>query len=140
LLHLGPRHPFRLVLQPAEPLDELRGQEVAPGGQRLAELDERDPDLVERAAQEAGQPGAALGTGQLRAATAADVGEQTLPQQDPADLRVAAAAVQSAAQPAEQEDRPRGRAAGHEGLGEDEEDHADQQGDGDAEEHEPEPR
>ena len=58
-LHLRPRRRRGLVLQPAQLVDELGRQQVAPGGQHLAELDEGDAALVQRRRQRPGQRGAA---------------------------------------------------------------------------------
>jgi hypothetical protein len=43
LLHLRPRGRGDLMVESAELVDELRGEQVAAGGQQLAELDEAAP-------------------------------------------------------------------------------------------------
>jgi hypothetical protein len=57
---LRPRHLRRVVLQPGQLGDELRRQQIAPGGQHLAELDERDPAVLQGQPQRASQPGPPL--------------------------------------------------------------------------------
>src|SRR6201999_1123446 len=96
-LDVQPRHPGRVVLQPAQLSDELRRQQVPPGGEHLAELDERDTAVLEREPERAGKRGPPVRGGQLRPAGAAQVREQSVAGEYPADLRVTA---RPAAQPA----------------------------------------
>ena len=55
LLDLRPRDLRGVVLQAAQFVGELAGQKVAPRGQELAELDERDIAVLKRQAQRASE-------------------------------------------------------------------------------------
>ena len=89
LLHLRPRGRGDLVVELGELVDELRGEQVAAGGQQLAELDEADPSLLQRQSHRSAQPGApGWGVGFV-ASTASQVGEQAVVGRDLADLEIA---------------------------------------------------
>ena len=85
-----PRHRRGLVLQRGQLVDELGRQQVAPGGQLLAELDERDAALVQRLAQRPGQLPPGRGRGRPALRPAAQEPAEPVPQRDPHDRRVAA--------------------------------------------------
>ena len=138
--HLRPGHSGGIILETAQLGDELGRQQVTPGGQHLAQLDERDPAVLQGQPERPGQAGAPLGGGQLRPAAAAQVGQQPVPDQDAADLRIAAGPARLPAQAAQHVQRAGQRTAGHQGLGDDQENHADQQRDDHAEDHEPQLR
>ena len=137
---LRPGHLRGVVLQMAQLGDELGREQVTAGGEHLAQFDERDPAVLQGQPERPGQPGPPLGGGQLRPPTAAQVGQQPAADQDPADLRVAAGPAHLPAQAAQHVQRAGQRAARHQGLGDDQEDHPDQQRDDHAEDHEPQPR
>jgi hypothetical protein len=113
-----------VVLEPSQLVDELRREQVGSGGQHLAELDEGDPGLLERLAHRAGQPLAATRRVQLGPPVPApEVGAEAVADRDPADLGVAAGPGDPPPQRPPQLQRPRQRAARHQGLGHDQEHH-----------------
>jgi len=89
LFHLLPGGWRDLLLQPAQLVDELRGQQVAPRGQQLTELDEGDPGLLQRQPQGTRQLGAPRRRVGLQAAAATNVGDQAVADGDGADLGIA---------------------------------------------------
>jgi hypothetical protein len=86
---VGPRHRRRLVLQGGQLVGELGGQQLAPRGQHLAQLDEGHAALVQRRPQRPGQRAAAGRRGRSRAGAAAQEPAQAVAQRDPDDRRVA---------------------------------------------------
>jgi hypothetical protein len=133
---LRPGHLGGIILQMTQLADELGRDQVPAGGYHLAQLDERDPAVLQGQPERPGQPGPPFGGGKLRTAPAAQVGQQSAADQDPADLRVAAGAAQLPAQAAQHVQRAGQRSARHQRLGDDQENHAHQQRDNHAEEHE----
>lgn len=78
VLHLRPRGRGDLMVELGEFVDELGGEQVAAGGQQLAELDEADPALLQRQPHRSGQRGApGWGVG-LVASAASQVAEQAV--------------------------------------------------------------
>jgi hypothetical protein len=71
-----PRRRGDVVLEVSQLLDHLRWEQVGPGGQDLAELDEGDPGLLQRLADRPGQALAALGGLQLGPPAAPQVGAE----------------------------------------------------------------
>ena len=137
LLDPGPGDFGRVVLQAAQLADELRREKITASGQHLPELDEGDPAVLHGQAHRAGQPGPALGRGQLGPASAPHVRHQAAPHQDPADLPVAPRPAHPPVHVAQHVERPRHRPARHQRLGHDQEHHADHQRDRHAQDHEP---
>ena len=115
-----------LVLQPAELVGDRGGDDVAAGGQHLAELDERDAGLIQgqRAVIGPARPGRRRPRG--RAAAAADVRAEAVPDRDPEDLHVPLGPGDPAGEVAAQIAGPGQRAGRDEGLAEDQEDEAGQ--------------
>ena len=140
LLDRGPRDPGRVVLQAAQLAGELGREKIPAGGQHLPELDEGDPAVLHGQPHRAGQPGPALRRGQLGPAPAPRIRQQPPPRQDPADLPVATGPAHPPSRGAQHVDRPGHRPAGHQRLGDDQEDHAGQQRDDRPEDHEPQGR
>ena len=129
-LDLGPGRRRRPVLQPAQLGDELGRQQVAPGGQQLAELDEGDPALVERGGERAGQllPPGRIGTGPPPPAQRP---AEAVPHRDPDDLAVPPGAGRARFDQRPPLVRRRHRAGRDQHLGQHQEDHRGQQGDRD---------
>ena len=140
LLDRGPGNSDSVVLQAAQLADELGREKITAGGQHLPELDESDPAVLHGQSDRAGQPGPALRRGQLRPAPAPLVGQQPAPREDPGDLPVAPGPAYPPSRGAQHVDRPGHRPAGHQRLGDDQEDHADQQRNDHPEDHEPQGR
>ncbi len=140
LADVRPRHLGRVILKPAQLADELRRQQVPPRGKHLPELDEGDPAVLEGQPERASQPRPSLRGAQLRPPAAAQVGDQPMTGEYPDDLRVAARPAGHPPRAAQHVQRTRQRAARHQRLRYDQEDHAHQHRDDDAEEDEPQAR
>jgi hypothetical protein len=124
LLDLVPGGRGDVVLEPSQLVHDLPREQVRAGGQHLAELDEGDPGLLQGLPRGAGQAlpagrGVQLGP----SPPAPQVRAQAVADRDPADLGVAAGPGQPAPQRPPQLQRPRQRAARHQGLGHDQEHH-----------------
>jgi len=86
LLYLFPRRRLGPVLKPGELGDELFRQQVTTGGHQLAQLDERDPALLQGLPQRPRERRPPAGLVLAAPPPPAQVGAQPMPHGDPADL------------------------------------------------------
>jgi hypothetical protein len=124
-----PGHRRGPVLQRGQLLDELGGQQVAPGGQLLAELDERHAALVEGRAQRPGQLPPRRGGRGPGLRPAAQEPAEAVPQRDPDDRPVAAGPGHPPDRAAPQLHRAGQRAGGQQHLEDHQRGHGQQGGD-----------
>ncbi|MEU6484900.1 hypothetical protein [Streptomyces sp. NPDC046887] len=128
-LHLGPGRRGRVALQPAQLVDEVGRQEVAPGGEHLTELDEHAAAFLQG---QPGRPRALLAVrpglhGAVPAAPSAQHAAQSVPYEDPADLGVAVRPAQPVAEAPHRLQRSGPAAVGDEDLKEHQRGHRDEQ-------------
>jgi hypothetical protein len=133
LLDLWPGCRLGLALQPAQLRDQRRRQQVAPGGEGLAELDERDPTVLQRPPQgDRGLLEAGAGAMPARPQEPAE----PVPDRDADDRGVAAGPAPPAAPGAQQCERAGHAAGGQDRLEDDQRGQAEGERPGHGEDHE----
>jgi hypothetical protein len=122
-----PRRGLGPVLQPGKLGRELLREQVAAGGQQLAQLGERHPARFQRTAQRRRERGPPAGRVRAVPPPSAQVRSQPVLHRDPGDLGVTPGTRERAPGAADQPDRLRPGPARDQHLGRHDEDHRDDQ-------------